>query len=197
MRDYISLVLLCVVVALQSFCGVAHSAPDVAPDLPDGWCDRIFGAPTRTTGECICKVDCEGPRCVREQGFVFYSGVNCPSCKCVGSKVAQTNKSSSNGNAANAVQEDEEDARPINHRAQKKAASSSPNPNNDYEAAYSWQEFKYWAEDHHHVVFGTLAGVVMTVILGMMLLIAGGSGESTESKKVNKDVRPKPNKKSD
>lgn len=65
-------------------------APDVAPVLPDGWCDSKYGTPTRTTGECICKpfAICEGPHCVNEQGFIFYSGERCPTCQCVEGKRA-------------------------------------------------------------------------------------------------------------
>ena len=53
----------------------------MAPDLPDGWC--VGGTPTATTGECMCRSTCEGPRCRNEQGFVWYAYKECPSCKCV------------------------------------------------------------------------------------------------------------------
>ena len=31
----------------------------------------------------MCPQDCKGPRCRREQGFVWYSGKECPTCQCV------------------------------------------------------------------------------------------------------------------
>jgi hypothetical protein len=80
------------VLLLLGTLGILHlfgmRAPDVAPDLPDGWCNRKYGNPTRTTGECICKPNavCTGPGCINEQGFIFYSGVTCPSCECVEGK---------------------------------------------------------------------------------------------------------------
>ena len=66
---------------LMAAVAVAMRAPDVAPDLPDGWC--VGGTPTATTGECMCRSTCEGPRCRNEQGFVWYAYKECPSCKCV------------------------------------------------------------------------------------------------------------------
>ena len=52
-------------------------APDVLPsEVPEAslWCgDRSLGSPTRTTGECICKYACEGPKCVHSQGFRFFT----------------------------------------------------------------------------------------------------------------------------
>ena len=50
--------------------------------LPDGWCDKRYGSPTRTTGECICKYACEGFGCQSSQGFIWYAYSSCPQCKC-------------------------------------------------------------------------------------------------------------------
>lgn len=54
----------------------ANRAPDVqSPEIPEAkhWCsDPKLGNPTRTTGECICKFECEGPKCIRSQGYKFY-----------------------------------------------------------------------------------------------------------------------------
>jgi hypothetical protein len=58
-------------------------APDNAPELPEGWCDTKYGTPTRSTGECICKFDCEGSRCRKEHGLSWYDYQTCPSCKCI------------------------------------------------------------------------------------------------------------------
>ena len=61
--------------------------------LPAGWCNKKFGSPTRTTGECICHKECTGPRCRREMGLSFYSYKECPTCQCIsasGSSAAST-----------------------------------------------------------------------------------------------------------
>ena len=55
---------------------------DISSNYPQGWCNAL-GSPTRTTGECICKQDCYGPVCQREQGLSFYSYTKCPTCSCV------------------------------------------------------------------------------------------------------------------
>jgi hypothetical protein len=51
--------------------------------FPEGWCDTKYGTPTRSTGECICKFNCEGSRCRKEHGLSWYDYQSCPSCKCV------------------------------------------------------------------------------------------------------------------
>ena len=62
-----------------------NSAPekDLSLDFPADWCDRKTGTATRTTGECICKGQCDGPECVNQQGLSFYSYAKCPTCKCM------------------------------------------------------------------------------------------------------------------
>jgi hypothetical protein len=59
------------------------SSIDISAEYPVDWCDKRYGMPTRTTGECICKQDCIGPNCKHEQGLTFYSYASCPTCKCV------------------------------------------------------------------------------------------------------------------
>ena len=62
-----------------------NSAPDkdLSLDFPADWCDKKTGTATRTTGECICKGQCDGPECVNQQGLSFYSYAKCPTCKCM------------------------------------------------------------------------------------------------------------------
>jgi hypothetical protein len=82
MRDI--LLLLCFICLVISS---ANRAPDVAPEMPDDWCNDGDSTRTRTTGECICKPgrECKGSRCINEQGFKFY-GLDCKDCACVKSE---------------------------------------------------------------------------------------------------------------
>ena len=68
----------------------AGTAPsdDKSKHYPEGWCDTQYGTPTRTTGECMCKFECEGGGCERQQGFIWYSYAKCKTCKCVAAKAA-------------------------------------------------------------------------------------------------------------
>jgi hypothetical protein len=152
--------------------GSASRAPDVAPDLPDGWCKG--GYPTRTTGECMCTgKECSGPRCLREQGFIWYSGVDCPTCKCVpkgdksasipskpkpesgGSKGSSNSNSKSKPHGTIPSNKKEERAEPSNSDL-----STSP--------ALLIQEF---IEDHSFIIFLilTIVSILSTVLcLGLI-----------------------------
>lgn len=72
----------------------ASYAPKDAPNYPSGWCNTRYGTATRTTGECVCKYDCNGIGCQRSQGVVWYDYAKCPNCECVpkdpGSKAEKT-----------------------------------------------------------------------------------------------------------
>ena len=77
--------LLLILVALCMLCATTSMrAPDVAPYMPEEWCNDPHSTRTRTTGECICKPsrECQGSRCINDQGFRFY-GLDCKDCKCV------------------------------------------------------------------------------------------------------------------
>jgi len=100
-RHFIMILVLAIVLIVSSVnyvhCG---SMSTVSVDsYPDGWCDPHQGTVTRTTGECVCKNECEGLGCQRAQGIIWFAYASCPSCKCVGfaSKGNKT-KSKTNGN---------------------------------------------------------------------------------------------------
>lgn len=63
----------------------SNSAPgdDISINFPKNWCDKQHGTATRTTGECICKGQCDGPSCINMQGLSFYSYEKCPTCTCL------------------------------------------------------------------------------------------------------------------
>lgn len=51
----------------------SSSSHDIdSTNFPVDWCDTRYGSPTRSTGECMCRKNCVGPRCRREQGFIWY-----------------------------------------------------------------------------------------------------------------------------
>ena len=97
------------------------STTDVSANYPDGWCNGL-GSPTRTTGECICKQDCIGPACQREQGLAFYSYSKCPTCICV---KRQVNSSNVNKLNTNRQSEEEENDIPDGIITQTKRKSAS------------------------------------------------------------------------
>ena len=161
---------LLVVYLLLIACG-ASRAPDVAPDLPEGWCKN--GTPTRTTGECMCPGDCSGPRCHREQGFVWYSGLKCPTCECVksgsGTRLEESNSNSESGSRG--VQE--WDSNSMTHVA-KKWVVSNPAPVHQPArveeraeplqlSSDPWLVFMEFIEDH------TLGVFVFCVLLVLLL----------------------------
>lgn len=77
---------------IQFFGIYGSRAPDIPPNLPDGWCNTQYGTPTRSTGECICKYSCLGNGCQRGQGLIWYEYKSCPSCQCIpGEKIKKPN----------------------------------------------------------------------------------------------------------
>lgn len=83
MSAYTFSLLIFLLLVLLTVCN-AHRAPDVAPDLPEGWCPPPYGKGTKTTGECIClSGGCEGPKCINDSGFHYFDYVKCPTCRCI------------------------------------------------------------------------------------------------------------------
>ena len=85
---------LAALVVASASAGMAPEA-DKAANYPAGWCDKRFGSPTRTTGECMCKYECEGSGCQRGQGFIWYAYATCKHCKCVAKREEDDAPSSS------------------------------------------------------------------------------------------------------
>ena len=64
--------------------GDSHRAPDEPPVIDrEDWC--VFGTPTRTTGECMCrwsdKNACQGSKCQFEFGLAWHH-FTCLDCAC-------------------------------------------------------------------------------------------------------------------
>ena len=75
--------IICFILCIRFSNGNSASDVDISATFPEDWCDKRYGTPTRTTGECICKTLCEGAGCVNQHGLSFYSFKNCPTCKCL------------------------------------------------------------------------------------------------------------------
>lgn len=135
------------VAALCISLAVAHRAPDEAPDLPSGWCSHP-GKPTKTTGECICvNSSCKGPKCRNESGFIYFSGVECPTCQCVP-------KDRTNNNQQVKYESPAVHAAPAEEKE-------------DEEVPYSWAEYIY---DNYDFVFGIIAAALVFVMGTVFLL---------------------------
>jgi hypothetical protein len=154
-------------------------APDEAPDLPEGWCDKKFGTPTRTTAECICKRACEGRGCQNTQGLIFYSYLTCPTCKCVESSTANAaeRKDSSSQPAREHDNEDEKGSYIIKNKKKGDAINYAE----DGSAAGVEEEFNlhHWLEDHARFVFA--AFITIAVIIMIVLLIRHGGAKHEDA----------------
>ena len=149
----------------------ASRAPDVAPDLPDGWCKG--GKPTSTTAECICSPGvCVGRGCHREQGFEWYKP-DCSTCRCTrkgaaGAPGQETQAAGADDQSTQQQQQRSQTARGrpaamhqpaqlVEERAEPATLSSSP--------------LLLWAEmmEDHPLVFLLLgsAAAVLVVLLAM------------------------------
>jgi len=167
----------------------ASRAPDQAPDLPAGWCKG--GTPTRTTGECMCPQECRGSHCKREQGFVWYSGADCPTCECVKQGEAASSDSGSGSSAAAAQKA------PAAARANAGAnAGAGPQPAAQRHLVEEKAEpaagdlstdplllLQEWCEDNVVAVFvGVVATVVALACFAMIVLRDGQKGEEAEQR---------------
>jgi hypothetical protein len=181
---------LTVVVAIVS----AGRAPDKAPDLPAGWCTPVYGTATRTTAECMCRHDCRGPGCKREQGFIWYDGLTCPSpkCDCLGpAEIAvpseeneQTASSSSSSRSSGGVKKNSKSdsgPRPASTRRSSKTEQEVPPEFHKEldESRISIASLLYFLEDNSNAIFA--AFFVLIVILCVVFVGLNTSPSSSPS----------------
>lgn len=88
MQNSSLLLFISLAIILQVTFGNSAPGDDISINFPKNWCDNKHGTATRTTGECICKGQCEGPSCINMQGLSFYSYVKCPTCTCLPSNLS-------------------------------------------------------------------------------------------------------------
>jgi len=200
------LLLLLLVEPPTSFSGFA---PDVAPDLPEGWCNLVYGTPTRTTGECICKQECEGKGCHRQQGFIFYSYSECPTCQCVaGSKKPKVKVNTDKGEVSDNSEKtaDEEAAIPRAPKISKvKSFSAKEYTYHDADSEvgeekdilFSMHEF---VEDNgKYFIAGIVSLLVLLVVIATMYTSSSKdtpkhSSEEREKEETKKETKKEHNK---
>jgi hypothetical protein len=153
-----------------------------AADIPVTWCSNRYGMRTRTTGECICKQGCAGPACHREQGLVFFSYKDCPSCECTpkssgatdnGGAAAGGSSDSSSSAQGSAVEEDDA---PVVHRGKPRSREqryySGDDPSEpDGDSFYEWM-----MDNWRGIMAGFTALGLITMVIPLMYL---GMGSST------------------
>ena len=98
----VSIVVLVLVLLLNLSCVSSSRASVVDTSMyrPD-WCRGDGSRATKTTGECIClNRHCTGPRCRREQEFVYYVYSECKTCECATRDVNASSSSSSSSSSS-------------------------------------------------------------------------------------------------
>lgn len=157
MRTYSLLITIISIFLVRS---VANRAPDVAPELPDGWC--VGGRGTRTTGECICvSGECEGPRCIKS-ALVFYKYTDCPTCRCVSANtVTKAAAGAANTGKQRVV------STPLNpHAVGQFGAHAEPAVLGEDHISY-----EEWLEDNWRHIFAIVASMMFFGIAGIFVYL--------------------------
>lgn len=153
-------------------------------EIPVAWCNNRYGMRTRTTGECICKQDCVGPACRREQGMVFFSFKECPSCECIKKSAATDNADTAAGDrstssSSSSGKDDahvEEDDAPVVQRGK---------PKNREQRYYSGDDpleiegnFYEWTIDNWRGIMAAFTALgLVTMVIPLMLLGMGSNSQ--------------------
>jgi len=150
---------------------------------PSDWCKGEGSRPTRSTGECICLYrNCKGPKCVKEQEFVYYVYTECPTCECTRKESNSNSDSNSNSNSDSNHNRDSniETSTPISRKNDKKkrftaVSNSNSNNNNDNskfindnneneeDDSFSILEF---VEENVRLIFA----IIMIIFLSLLIL---------------------------
>lgn len=149
----------------------AFRAPEEAPDLPEGWCNLAFGSPTRTTGECICKFECEGKGCKRDQGYIWYAYESCPTCQCVAPKTT-----------GEKVDEPKVKAPPA-----RKIHTPQPPPPGDFGSEEDPFILSEWLEDNANNIFAAVVTIfilLFTIPLIFFMVSPKGNAGSASTKSI-------------
>ena len=156
--------LLLVALVAVARAGMAPNA-DKAADYPEGWCDARYGTPTRTTGECMCKHECEGRGCERGQGFVWYSYAKCKACACVAAP-AKTERA-----AAPAEPEAGDDAGDDDPYGEAGYAEYQPPAEEPDEALSLGERLFEFVDENGNAIFAVLFTVVLLCVMVPALIL--------------------------
>jgi hypothetical protein len=165
----------------------ANRAPDEAPDLPEGWCTPIYGTATRTTAECMCRYECQGPGCKREQGFVWYSGLTCaaPKCQCLDhadtavkqeqEKKEQPAGSSSTSSSGGGEKTNSGGPRPASRRrsSSEETREVPPEFHKEVDESSIFVSALYWLEDNFNLVFAAVVVIIVITLIVFVGLLGG------------------------
>jgi hypothetical protein len=132
----------CAIISKVVNCSQASSI-DLSAIYPSDWCDKQYGTPTRTTGECICKATCEGNGCILQQGLSFYSYSKCPECKCLPPVEKQRNDYSFQ-------------SKKVNNPTITKQQNVNDNKEDDEDSDFRFSE---WLEDNGRLIFAICASI--------------------------------------
>lgn len=157
-----------------------NSAPgnDISADFPDNWCDKRYGTATRTTGECICRGQCEGIGCINLQGLSFYSFKACPTCKC--NAPANPNSSAKISPSVDSVisssievTNEEEEITAV--RSERKLSGRAHYNNNFGEDSITDDETKWtpveWLEENGRYIFAFCASMALLGFVVMLFFL--------------------------
>ena len=170
MNNFLLLSTVCVLFLLFPLVLVSASrAPDVAPLLPEGWCNLKYGTPTRTTGECICKRECKGRKCVRSQGFIFYAYKDCPDCECV-DKEKVSDEDLQAQRAHRKLQQDVRANAILDQQQQQQEYGEDSSSSSS--SSHTWfDEFFFWFEDYGSYYAIGLVSFALCLALALLIVI--------------------------
>jgi hypothetical protein len=158
----------------------SNSAPgdDISINFPKNWCDKQHGTATRTTGECICKGQCEGPNCINMQGLSFYSYEKCPTCTCLPgalsnlSAKADQSEEVVNTNSVQNQEEDTENNQGIQYTNKRSGRAQYSNFEEDTgdneETTLTVME---WIDENGRYVFAFCATLAIFVLIFMLQFV--------------------------
>lgn len=151
--------------------GNSASDDDISAAFPEDWCDKRYGTPTRTTGECICKSLCDGAGCVNQHGLSFYSYKNCPTCACLPptkEKRVETVQVEKSCNDDAQVADKEEI---ISTRSTRKKSGRADYQEDTLDLDNAPITISEWLEDNGRFVFAAGACLVLMCFFVMLLFI--------------------------
>lgn len=138
----------------------------------------------RSTGECICRSNCQGSGCQKESGVIWFAYAKCPTCQCVGSDV-KTRFTPSDADLARNQEIEAE---------QRRQQLMNEEPPREVEEEDEVFDILDWIDDNLNYVFAgaVTLGVLyifVTIISGGLQSQGGASASDSDSAKRRKDEK--------